>query len=609
MNATEVFRGFSRRRTEATLGRATSASAVLFSFSFVSVVFAVGCGSSAGAGSGSADAGSETASGGADATNDTGSDGADAGKDSGSGSADAGSEPAEAAPDGEAGPPACVPDDGADCSGKCGQLKGRCGTIISCAGCPTGETCGGAGTPNVCGQGSCVADCNGKACGASDGCGGVCQSGACGTGQRCVAGSCVCDATSCGSGCCGASGVCNPGTAIDACGTGGALCASCAVPSNGTATCSGACGIACAAGYTVCGGACCAATKATAIGAGFRHACAVTTAGGVLCWGDNTYGELGDGTTTNRDAPVPVTGLTAGIQAVALGEVFTCALTTAGGVLCWGNNAYGMLGNGSTTNSAVPTAVSGLASGVTAIAAGDQHACAVTGGGVECWGTNVSGELGNGTKTNSDVPVHVSGLSGVVMVAAGTAHSCAMGSGGVACWGDNTDGELGDGMANQTQSLVPVTINPAYLSNVSAIAANGYYSCAIAGTGGVACWGLGDGANVAWISPQGLDGVGPGVTQFSMGGAHSCYLIAGAASCIGENQEGELGNGSTTTSVETPVAVSGLGSGVAAVAAGGFHTCALTTDGRVQCWGRNLEGELGNGSTTDSLVPVTVSGF
>jgi alpha-tubulin suppressor-like RCC1 family protein len=193
------------------------------------------------------------------------------------------------------------------------------------------------------------------------------------------------------------------------------------------------------------------------------------------------------------------------------------------------------------------------------------------------------------------------------MVAAGGAHVCALGSGGVACWGDNGIGELGDGMTNQTQSLVPVTVNLG--TNVSAIAASGGYSCVIAGSGGVACWGLGDGADVAWPSPQGLDNVGPGVTQLGMGGNHSCYLVAGGASCRGDNQEGGLGNGSTTASVLAPVPVSGLGSGVAAVAAGAYHSCALTTDGRVQCWGRNLEGELGNGSTTESLVPVAVSGF
>ena len=164
-----------------------------------------------------------------------------------------------------------------------------------------------------------------------------------------------------------------------------------------------------------------------------------------MCWGDNEFGALGNGTTTNPVAPVEVAGLSNGVAAIAVGWYHTCALTAVGGIKCWGDNEYGQLGDGTTTHRRMPVEVAGLSSNVVAIAAGSSHTCALTAaGGVKCWGYNFYGQLGDGTKTDRLTPVDVFGLSsGISAIAAGGDHTCALtAAGGVKCWGDNFLGAL-----------------------------------------------------------------------------------------------------------------------------------------------------------------------
>ncbi len=199
-------------------------------------------------------------------------------------------------------------------------------------------------------------------------------------------------------------------------------------------------------------------TNHTSISAGFGDtACGLASDGAAFCWGSGGSGQLGNGANDLSNLPVAVSTLSAGVKDIYVGDSHVCAVNSANGAVCWGNNYWGTLGNASNTNSNVPVAVSGLSSGVTQVAAGNLHSCAVVGGAVKCWGYGGDGALGNGSNGNSNVPVQVSGITtGATAVTAGSYHSCALVNGGVKCWGFNIEGQLGN---NTTlNSNVPVQV-------------------------------------------------------------------------------------------------------------------------------------------------------
>ncbi|WP_240592722.1 putative Ig domain-containing protein [Macromonas bipunctata] len=352
--------------------------------------------------------------------------------------------------------------------------------------------------------------------------------------------------------------------------------------------------------------------EVVSISGGGGHTCAVTTSGGAKCWGDNWAGQLGNNSTDESGVPVDVADLTSGVASIASGDSHTCAVTTSGGAKCWGWNLLGQLGNDSTTNSLAPVDVSGLTSGVASIDSGLYHTCAVTtSGGAKCWGDNQFGKLGNDSTTPSWVPVDVWGLtSGVASIASGGSHTCAVTtSGGAKCWGQNYYGQLGNNSTDE--SLVPVDVS-GLTSGVASIASGADHTCAVTTSGGAKCWGrnfdgqLGNDSTTNSLAPVDVSGLTSGVASIASGDVHACAVTtSGGAKCWGRNYSGQLGNNSFAGS-SVPVDVSGLTSGVVSISLGYYHTCAVTTSGGAKCWGGNGNGQLGNTSNTDSEVPGDV---
>jgi alpha-tubulin suppressor-like RCC1 family protein len=353
-----------------------------------------------------------------------------------------------------------------------------------------------------------------------------------------------------------------------------------------------------------------AAANPSVVSVGNGTACAVTAGGSVKCWGNLAIGQSTN--TPPSPVAVPVPGLTSGATAVSVGWWNACAVAD-GAVKCWGSSFA--LGNAQyPMGSPVPVQVAGLTTGVRAVSVGRVHACALTGeGGVVCWGMGMHGALGDGLgPVDTQVPVPVTGLaSGVTALSAGDDTTCAVTVGGrIECWGRGDVGELGVGLdGGAYASGVPVEIS-SLTSAAMAVSTSRRFSCAIL-AGGAAWW---------WGSTPGLASPEAGADHFvpvpvpnltstaigvSAGLHHACAVTAGGGvTCWGDNQYGALGDNSMNDS-PAPVQVTGLGSGVTAVSAGFNATCAMTQAGGVVCWGT---GPLGNGRTS-SLVPVPVAGF
>ena len=294
------------------------------------------------------------------------------------------------------------------------------------------------------------------------------------------------------------------------------------------------------------------------------HSCNFQEDGSASCWGSNQFGQIGDGTTTDRHTPTTIDGFS-GRTAVGIsaGSKHTCTILDDGSVSCWGSNQFGQIGDDSVTDRLLPVSINlnGNKS-ATSIASGTFHTCVIVDdGSVSCWGHSAAGQLGYGDTEFRWVPTPTMSLGAgrsAIALSLGTYHTCALlDDGAVKCWGDNGHGQLGDGTGIDSNSP-----SSSILENVMRISSSGKHSCVILNDGSVSCWGI---------------------------------------------NHGQFGDGSTADS-NTPVTAEGFVNGRKAVeiSTGGSHTCVILDDDSISCWGRNDTGQIGDGTTEKRLTPTQI---
>ncbi|MGM0556669.1 MAG: RCC1 domain-containing protein [Myxococcota bacterium] len=535
--------------------------------------------------------------GGGDSGNNGGTDAGDTTEDSTSDADEDGATDDAGDAEGDVDPDACQPETDED---MCERLDFECGTLTDV------DNCGDERTIDSCGDEATV-------CGEFETCGGGDTEGQCG----CTKTTCDDEGVLCGE-------------IDDTCG--------------GTLTCDSFC--------------------VDSIGAGDNHNCAVGS-GNLKCWGNGRDGQLGTGGTSNANNPADVVGLSNDVTQVGPGSAHTCILNNAEQVLCWGNNSQSQLGVGTTvsTSNATDPAIS---SNAQQVVSGRVHSCAIVSGGVECWGANDRGQLGDPNFQYSSLvglPNAVPNLtSGVTQLAAGLNHTCALlDTGQVTCWGEGREGQLGDRILDNQRSFEsvdgdwyafvrdtadgyfrePGVVNAAAdtpLTDVVQISAGATHTCALTSNDELYCWGAlnsGEdctGFDVCSIFPavSGLPTttyrtgdppridrerynrvaiyptqIDPGfaVQEVASGRDHICMRVDESDTaktnvyCMGRNGSGQVGDGSTNKwDAPRPLATDGDGNVLRAtqISIGANHSCALADNNNVKCWGSNADGQIGN---------------
>lgn len=388
-------------------------------------------------------------------------------------------------------------------------------------------------------------------------------------------------------------------------------------------------------------------TKVVAVDAGYAHECAIVANGGVKCWGWSNYaGQLGNGKMDpGSDSPVDVVGLDTGIVQISVGRSHTCALSVSGGVVCWGDNEDGQLGDGTIENRSAPFPVIGLDHGVQKISSGDSFSCALlSSGSVKCWGFVLPHKAADQNNPDDDTPVEIHFTEPVLSVyamAVGYSHACAIIKKHfpnlndrylpkIKCWGKNEFGQLGDGTRVNRYSPVDVESSDLLMNYPpEKVVAGKDHTCALLSQGSnIICWGrndsgqLGDGTTIDKEYPVIVAGFTG--SYLVAGGNHTCSIGAPMVPeltaptyssptygvedsreiwCWGSNKYGQLGDG-TNIDRSTPVKVEGISGYFRELVLGENHTCVRLEDNSVKCWGRNNYGQLGDGTTVDSNVPV-----
>lgn len=352
------------------------------------------------------------------------------------------------------------------------------------------------------------------------------------------------------------------------------------------------------------------------VSGGVGMTCAVTSTAEVKCWGINHVGQLGNGTQVDSLLPVQVQGLSGNTTSVIATPYNGCALSTSGGMKCWGADHRGQLGNGSGVSSSTAIQVTGLTTGVKAMAGSEEFTCALMNSGeVKCWGETFLDVNNDGIDDSGNTPTTVTGIPQdiVAISAGGGKYACVVSAtSGVWCWGQNTSGQLADG--SNVDRLIPVQAT-SLPSSIKSLSTGSNHSCAVINTGGVKCWGsntfgkLGDGTTNNSNTPVSVLGLTGPAVSVSTGYHHSCaLLVSGATQCWGWNFGGQLGDGTNNDS-NIAVTVQGLPSTVEAVTTGSRNSCALLTNGDLKCWGDNTYGQVGDGSSSDRSLPVSVMSF
>lgn len=371
------------------------------------------------------------------------------------------------------------------------------------------------------------------------------------------------------------------------------------------------------------------------VAAGRSHTCVVLADGRVACWGANDAGQLGDDARPAASAsPVFVIGLDDALE-VAAGEERTCARRATGAVHCWGRSTVpgaptaSQIGDGAAVDRPAPVRTDLASDTARALTGGFWHSCALLADRVQCWGQNLSAELGDGTTDARSRPVDATGLDAdVSAIAAGDGMSCAIESGVLHCWGYSAHGETASGAGSTVRSPRAVDFASTPRTDFTLVACGGVddyalggsphggHCCAARAGGETFCWGrnddgqlaLGDTTNrfvatsIGALSPQ----------RLAAGGRHTCAVDgAGALRCWGGNAEGQLGldPASLARRDTVPAAALALPRPVTDVAAGAYHTCAILDDGALYCWGRDAEGQLGDGDAgpgTHAPTRVTI---
>lgn len=386
------------------------------------------------------------------------------------------------------------------------------------------------------------------------------------------------------------------------------------------------------------------------VSAGALHTCAALDGGKVMCWGDNSYGQIGDGTTVTPPGPTEVEGLVGAADPVVRVSVrhnTSCAVHSSGRLSCWGYNGYDELGLASSGSHVDPTTVNGVQ--VRAVGAGDQHQCVIDPTRQAlCWGSGAVGQIDNSLLFNP-APVAIAGFANasaltvganhaciiddttqqvscwgsdssgqrgegldgfaVIDVSAGRNHTCAvLEGGGVMCWGRNIEKQLGQ--LPYTNREPPLAV-PEYdnARTAVAVATGANHSCAVDSTNEVLCWGQNARMQLGDAEKTPIAGLpsGQAILDIDAGNEFNCVATSVGVYCWGANEWGQLGSGPGVRSASA-VAVTDLPTAQSPnlITAGAFHACTVTTDGELWCWGQNSYGQLGNGNRSPTSGAVFV---